>query len=46
MVAVDGNEWGLECSDTMVEVEEGSDEDGQRTEEVHNVIPEDSKYDN
>ena len=46
VAAADGNEWGLECSTIMVEVGKGSGEEGQRTEEVQNVLSEDLEYEN
>ena len=36
MVAVDGSEWGLECSCAMIEAGEELGEDGQRMEEAQN----------
>ena len=34
VVATDGSEWGLECSDAMIEAREELGEDGQSMEEA------------
>ena len=44
MVAVDGSDWGLESSDALVALEEGSVGEGQQVEETVSVASEVSGY--